>query len=124
MKKRATSLRQSGVAGYCRFLRGFSVSIIVFVSSIVGCANRTTDEHPGVENVEAETIEEVLEKHTDEWMELPGVVGTAIGESNGNPCIKVFVVENTGVISETIPSEVEGYPVIIEKTGEFRARDK
>ena len=71
----------------------------------------------------AKAIEEVLKEHTDEWMSIPGVVGTAIGEYNGKPCIKVLVVKKTKELTEKIPSRVEGFPVIIEATGEIRALD-
>ena len=67
------------------------------------------------------TIEEVLKEHTDEWMSIPGVVGTAIGEYKGKPCIKVLVVKKTKELTEKIPSRVEGFPVVIEETGEIRA---
>jgi len=69
----------------------------------------------------AKTIEAVLEEHTDRWMDVPGVVGTAIGESQGQPCIVVFVVEKSDELGRKIPASVEGHPVVVEQTGEFRA---
>jgi len=66
------------------------------------------------------TIQAVLREHTDSLMSLPGVVGTAQGECEGKPCIKVFVVKKT---LEQIPSELDGYPVATQETGEFRALD-
>ena len=67
------------------------------------------------------TIEEVQEAYTDAWMAIPGVVGTGIGESKGKPCIRVFVARKTEELEKKLPSQVEGFPVIIEETGEFRA---
>ena len=69
----------------------------------------------------AKTIEEVQEAYTDAWMTIPGVVGTGIGESKGKPCIRVFVLEETEELRKKIPSSIEGFPVILESTGEFRA---
>ena len=69
------------------------------------------------------TIQEALEDKTDAWMSLPGVVGTAIGLFQDQPCIKVYVVERTPELTTRIPSTVEGYRVVIEPTGEIRARD-
>ena len=69
----------------------------------------------------ATTIQEVLEEHTDAWMATPGVVGTAIGEFEGRPCIKVLVAEKTRQLQERIPTAVEGHRVVLEETGEFRA---
>ncbi len=69
----------------------------------------------------AKTIQEVLAEHTDAWMATPGVVGTAIGELEGRSCIKVFVAEKTEELLAKIPGTLEGYPVVLEETGEFRA---
>ena len=69
----------------------------------------------------AKAIEEVQQEHTEEWMSIPGVTGTAIGEFERKPCIRVFVAEKTQEVMERIPSEVEGFRVIIDETGEIRA---
>ncbi len=69
------------------------------------------------------TIEQVQEEHTDEWMAISGVEGTAIGLFEGKPCIKIFSSRKPQEIRAKIPSTVEGYPVIIEETGAFRALD-
>ncbi len=57
-------------------------------------------------------------------MKLPGVVGTAIGECNGAPCIKVLVAELTPELEDAIPSEFEGFRVEHDETGEIRALDE
>jgi len=97
------------------------VLILIFFATSMnsfGCSERP---YIHMENTTPKkTIEQVLEEHTDEWMSLPGVVGTGIGESEGKLCIKVFVIEITPELQQQIPSEVEGYPVIIEETGEFK----
>ena len=69
------------------------------------------------------TIEAVLKEYTDRLMSLPGVVGTAEGRCSGKPCIKVYVLETTPELRRQIPSDIEGFPVVIEETGEIRARD-
>jgi hypothetical protein len=69
----------------------------------------------------AKTIQQVLEEHTRGWMSIPGVVGTAIGLFEGQPCIKVFVAEKTDELAAKIPGAVEGYRVVLDETGEFRA---
>ena len=66
-------------------------------------------------------IKEVLKKHTAELMEIPGVAGVAEGESQGKPCIRVFVLDRNSEFLRRIPSTLEGYPVKIEESGEFRA---
>jgi len=67
------------------------------------------------------TIEKVQEAHTDEWMAIDGVEGTAIGLFEGKPCIKIFSSKKAEELRRQIPSTVEGFTVIIQKTGTFRA---
>lgn len=50
----------------------------------------------------------------------PGVSGTAIGERGGRPCLKVYVSDQKA--GRTVPKEVRGYPVVVERTGLFRPR--
>ena len=68
-------------------------------------------------------IEAVLKEHTDRLMALPGVVGTTQGQSNGELCIKVYVVKKTPDLLVQISSDLEGYTVEVEETGEIRAID-
>ena len=70
------------------------------------------------------TIQQVQEEHTDEWMAIPGVVGTAVGQDQGRPCILVFTASNTEQVRQEIPLMVEGYPVVVQHMGEVRALDK
>ena len=70
----------------------------------------------------APTIEAVLKEHTDEWMSIPGVVGTGIGACEGKPCIRIFVVKKTPELLKKIPSNLEGFVVDVEETGEIMAR--
>ncbi|MFH2004644.1 MAG: hypothetical protein ABIK27_07925 [Bacteroidota bacterium] len=74
------------------------------------------------------SIEQVLKENTDRLMMIPGVVGTAIGECDELPCpekfgacIKILVVELTDELEMKLPKNIEGYPVVIEETGEIRA---
>ena len=75
------------------------------------------------ENTPRMTIEQVQEKYSDQWMALEGVVGTGIGEFKGKPCIKIFVTKKSKELMKKIPATVEGFPVILEVTGEFKAVD-
>jgi hypothetical protein len=70
------------------------------------------------------TIKRVLQKHTKRLMLLPGVVGVAQGEFENKPCIKVYVTRKSQEVLGQVPSNLEGYRVIIEESGKFQALDK
>lgn len=69
----------------------------------------------------ARTIEQVLKDHTGELMALTGVVGTAQGLTDDKPCIKVYVVKKTSALGRKIPKALEGYPVVVQETGEIKS---
>jgi hypothetical protein len=61
----------------------------------------------------------VHRRHSRELLTDRNVVGTAVGVStNGQPAIKVFTRSKS---TTNVPFDVEGIPVEIEVTGEFRA---
>jgi hypothetical protein len=98
---------------YCLFI---TLSILQ-----AGCGNASKNER-GNELLPAQDIKQVMEAHVDELMAIPGVVGVAIGAlDDGKPCIRVLVVEDNSEIRSKIPAELEGYPVVIDETGELRA---
>ncbi|MCH7971080.1 MAG: hypothetical protein IH960_08585 [Chloroflexi bacterium] len=66
-------------------------------------------------------IAEVLKEHADVLMALPGVNGIAQGEKDGETCVLILVVELTNDLMRQIPDDLEGYPVVITETGEFKA---
>ena len=67
------------------------------------------------------SIDEVMKKHTGELMAMPGVVGVGEGASRGKPCIIVFVAKKDAEALRGIPASLDGYPVRVEASGEFRA---
>ena len=69
------------------------------------------------------TIEQVLRAHTDDWMSIPGVVGTGIGERNGQPCIRIFVTRKTPQLLQRLPTTADSFGVDVVESGEFRVRD-
>ncbi len=62
------------------------------------------------------------ESLTDEILSVPGVVGTAIGESDGRLCLKVMVAARSQELLQKIPSRYRGYKVILQETGVIRKR--
>ena len=101
----------------------FGIGMIGLNSSAAGCSQEPEDNQGGQEEMAAPTIEDVLKEHTDEWMSIPGVVGTGIGECEGKPCIRILVAKKTPELLKKIPSKLEGFVVDVQETGEIRARD-
>jgi hypothetical protein len=99
------------------------MALLVCLVVQFGCGQQESairTEDAAKESVKQKTIEKVLAAHTPEWMAIPGVIGTGIGEFNGKPCIKVLVVQASDLLSQRIPKDAEGYPVRIEVSGEIR----
>ena len=67
-------------------------------------------------------IKGVLKKHADKLMAVPGVIGVAEGESEGRPCIIVFVMDKNSESLKHLPHDIEGYMLKLEGTSEFEAR--
>ena len=55
---------------------------------------------------------------TGKVMGKAGVSGTAIGQHDGKPCLKVYVSDDKA--SKAVPSRIGGFRVVIERTGGFR----
>ena len=63
-------------------------------------------------------IKAALSKLNAKVLGREGVTGTAIGQKAGSPCLKVYVKDADS--GRTVPSRVDGYPVVVETTGTFR----
>ena len=101
-----------------------SIAIIaILYTGIEGCAMGRVHEFKSGKTDVRRSIENVLEDSTNKWMTLPGVIGTAQGETRGKPCIIVMVKKKNNALLKKIPDTVEGYAVIIEETGEIKALD-
>jgi hypothetical protein len=100
-------------------------ALLVLVCAGAGCQNRNKSADDSKEvSVPMRTIEEVQARYQDEWLALPGVVGVAISNFEGAPCLVVMVVRKTDELSKKIPSHVEGYAVIMDEAGEIEARPR
>ena len=67
-------------------------------------------------------INAVLRDHDKELLAIPGVVGVyvALLEDGKTPCLKVMLARKTAETERAIPRTLEGYPVVVEVTGEIR----
>ena len=94
-----------------------------FAATMVSCSREQAEigqEDPSKPN---KSLEEILQEYTDSLMTMSGVVGTAQGLCDGEPCIRVFVIKKSDELMGQIPPMIEGYPVDVQETGEFRKLD-
>ena len=94
-----------------------------FAATMVSCSREEAingQEDPSMPN---KSLEEILQEYTDSLMTMSGVVGTAQGLCDGEPCIRVFVIKKSDELMGQIPPMIEGYPVDVQETGEFRKLD-
>ncbi len=66
------------------------------------------------------TITQVLAQYKHELLTVPGVLGTAIGTWEREPCIIVFVEQETPEIRRRIPPSLGGFSVKIDATDMLR----
>ena len=67
-------------------------------------------------------INAVLAAHDKELLAIPDVVGVYVGvlEDGRTACLKVMLARKNPEAERKIPHLLEGYPVIVEVTGEIR----
>ena len=102
-------------------MAALSIIFIVVAMSIAAFTNIKVQDSREKNTMIEKSIQKVLKKHTKELMSIPGVVGTAQGLCDDEPCIKVFVIKKTLELEEKIPAVLEDYPVMVEEIGEVRA---
>ena len=101
--------------------RLLSILLIACRIAFVGCPPWDANKD---QPMSGKTINQVLKYRTTEWMAISGVEGTAIGLFEDKPCIKIFSSRKAEELRAKIPTTIEGYPVIIEETGSFRALEQ
>ncbi len=101
-----------------------SVSLVILFIFSISCASEKFDIRPEGNPMPAKAIDEVLKEHAKAIMSILGVVGVGQSLCDDKPCIKVYVIKETPELNQKIPRILEGYPVMIEETGEIRALPK
>lgn len=77
-------------------------------------AQEGTDVHVSIEEAQTELAEELMAD--------PAVTIVAIGECDGEPCIRVWVAARSEELDAKIPAEFKGYRVETSVSGEVRKR--
>ncbi len=107
------------VTFFSRTARVLAVAVLLLAGTLAANCRYEPEDFNAVPT---KPINEVLAEHTPAFMAIPGVVGTYEGAlDDGTPCIKIMVIEKTTEIESRIPDVLDGYPVVIEETGEIRA---
>ncbi len=83
-------------------------------------SNRVNDQQ---RSTLARTIENVLQDYSGQWMKIAGVVGTAIGEYQGKPCILILTSVSDQEVQPHFPAEIEGFLVIIQNVGHIEIEE-
>src|SRR5881398_2266145 len=67
-------------------------------------------------------INAVLAAHDKQLLAIPDVVGVSVGvlEDGRTACLKVMLARKNPETERKIPNLLEGYPVVVELTGEIR----
>lgn len=95
---------------------------LVFVLALSLAACRTAPGKDSMPAPPSRPLVEVLAAHTPELMAIPGVVGTAESRtSDGRPCVLIMLAGDSPELRAKLPREIEGWPVVVEVTGEFHA---
>lgn len=77
-------------------------------------ASDAMPERLSIEDAHAELVEELRE--------LDGLTMIGIGESDGAPCLRVYVVAINDEIEARVPAAHRGWPVELRESGPIRAR--
>lgn len=86
-----------------------------------GCREAGRNGAPATDAVTRPPITEVLARHTDALMKLPGVVGTGEGREGETPVVVVFVVRRDAATVARIPATLEGWRVVVRESGVITA---
>lgn len=103
------------------------LALLALVAGSTACgpagreAGSGEDTRSGEATMATRDIQAVQEEQAPALMSRPGVVGVAIGAlADGTPCIAVYVATAADSARLGLPPAIEGHPVRVEVTGEFR----
>lgn len=105
-----------------KFKFWFFILMLLFYATS-NCSNTSREDKESV--VHKKDINQVLNTHAKDLMEIEGVTGLFVGQTDkGEPCIKIMVIEKNENLEKIIPRFLEGYPVVIHESGVIRPMEK
>ena len=83
-------------------------------------------DHAVAQSRSSPDINAVLRAHDKQLLAVPGVVGVYVGllADGKTPCLKVMLAKKSAKAERAIPKNIDGFPVVIEITGEIRPLEK
>ncbi len=104
---------------YSSFLMMAAV-ILVSIGILLTCVRKKDTRMINERN---RSVEQVFDTHRDSLLSIPGVVGAGIARLDGKPCIMVMIKKDSQIAPGQIPKELDGYKVVVDESGEFKALD-
>jgi hypothetical protein len=101
----------------------FICIMLLFVFSSLFCSENNSKSQPYTEKRDAMSIDEVLAQKKEALLALPGVVGTAQSLCEGQPCLKVYVVQPTPELIDQIGELLKGHLFQIQVSGKFKTKN-
>jgi hypothetical protein len=109
--------------------REFLALLLAFTGAVrcSGHPDRARTDAPGGQTehrrdlVPREDIANVLRSRTPALMAIEGVAGTGEGREGADTVLVVFVVRKTPELTARIPSELDGWRVVIREVGKVTA---
>jgi hypothetical protein len=113
---------------WCQYA-GLAVALVIGIA-VSGCSTSPApDASPaatptGEGEMAAADILQVLQKHEDELMDIPGVVGLGIGQSEttGEQYLSVLVEAMTPELLALLPTQLDGFEVKAQAVGPIQAQ--
>ncbi len=68
------------------------------------------------------SVEQAQARVTRAVIGLPGVAGTAVGLSEGKPCVTILIESDDPALRARLPRSEAGFAVRVEVTGPFGSR--
>jgi len=100
--------------------RGRHCLVIALAVILITMSLKAT-AHEG-ESAPRRDINAVLADHDDRLLAISGVAGVSVGvlDDGRTPCLRVMLVRDTPELRKVLPVSIEGYPIVLELTGEIR----
>lgn len=99
-----------------------AASLVALLVTLIAACRPSGPAGGGVERSAVPSIADVLQRHTDSLMAIPGVVGVGQGGRHGAPTVYVMVVQLNDSVRRALPDSIEGYAVEIVESGEIKAQ--